>query len=97
MYRFHTGGHGSPKIATAMTPKKTANRRDKPNKAQAKVEPRSTSSSRPGQPKPGHRASLVAKPTGTNLFSPALQRGATPSQKNAVPEGWDPDAKNDFT
>lgn len=24
MYRFHTGGHGSPKIATAMTPKKTA-------------------------------------------------------------------------
>lgn len=45
MYRFHTGGHGSPKIATAMTPKKTANTGTNPTKP-AKVEPRSEAQAR---------------------------------------------------
>lgn len=72
MYRFHTGGHGSPKIATAMTLKKTANTGTNPTKP-AKVEPRSTSSSMPPSELGGktHRTNLsVLHFNGGQTFQP---------------------------
>ena len=80
MYRFHTGGHRSPKIATAMTPKKTALH------TQAKVEPRSAGPDPINRkPKPGNRASLVAKPTG-QTFQPekCLARRMGPGRKERL-------------